>query len=301
MTPSSVYTGRFAPSPSGPLHAGSLLTAVASYVDARSHGGRWLVRMEDIDPLREIPGADRHILHTLEQHALYWDDEVMYQSTRSAQYQAVLEELHVRQLTYRCRCNRARLASLGHCYDGYCRSHPPADELPVAIRLKVSQLPDGEQLAAVITFKDRIQGLVKADLSTDSGDFVIHRKDGLFAYQLAVVVDDIAQGITDIVRGSDIVEATPRQLFLTAILRAAPLHYAHLPVLLGTDGQKLSKQNHAPALDTTTPSANLCAALDKLGQKPPRTLAAEAPATVLSWAVANWSLDAIPRQAGLPG
>jgi glutamyl-Q tRNA(Asp) synthetase len=257
--------------------------------------------MEDIDPPREMPGADRDILNTLEQHALYWDGEVMYQSTRSAQYQTVLEELHSRQLTYRCGCSRARLASLGHCYDGYCRSYPCAEALPASIRIKVSELPDGEQLAAVMTFKDRIQGLVTADLATDNGDFVIHRKDGLFAYQLAVVVDDIAQGITDIVRGSDILEATPRQLFLTALLKAAPPRYAHVPVLFGADGQKLSKQNHAPALDATTPSANLCAALAQLGQKPARTLAAETPATVLAWAVANWSLDAIPRQAGLTG
>lgn len=295
------YTGRFAPSPSGPLHAGSLLTAVASYVDARAHGGRWLVRMEDLDPPREMPGADQHILQTLQAHGLVWDGDVMYQSTRHDRYRAVLAGLAQRQLTYRCSCNRQRLAALGHRYDGHCRLHPPGADLPAAIRLKVSDLPAGENVCADITFRDRWQGTVSSCLADDSGDFVIHRKDGLFAYALAVVVDDIDQGVTEVVRGSDMLEATARQIFLTRLLGATPPRYAHVPVLLGSDGQKLSKQNRAPPVDPSRPAANVWQALQQLGQMPLPALATTTPATVLAWAVSHWQPERIPRRASLPG
>lgn len=295
------YTGRFAPSPSGPLHAGSLLTAVASYVDARANGGRWLVRMEDLDPPREMPGADALILQTLVQHGLLWDGDVLCQSTRHDRYRDVLAALEARQLTYRCACSRQRLAESGHRYDGYCRLHPPPENVPCAIRLKVSDLPPAETVTALVDFEDRLQGRVSAALPADSGDFVIHRKDGLFAYALAVVVDDIDQGVTDIVRGSDILEATARQIFLTRLLGAKPPRYAHIPVLLGGDGQKLSKQNHAPAVDLHTPSANLWNALQRLGQSPSPELVTATPAAVLAWAIEHWQPNLIPRQASLPG
>lgn len=301
MISPSPYTGRFAPSPSGPLHAGSLLTAVASFVDARAHGGRWLVRMEDLDPPREMPGADTLILQTLEQHALQWDDTVLYQSTRHNRYREVLADLASRQLTYRCACTRVRLGELGQRYDGHCRRHPPPAGVSCAIRLKVSDLPVGEQANPVMVVEDRLQGRFSASLAEDSGDCIIHRKDGLFAYQLAVVVDDIDQDVTDIVRGIDILESTPRQLFLTQLLGAAPPRYAHVPLLLGSDGQKLSKQNHAPAVNPATPSANLWRALQQLGQEPPPALVKETPARVLAWAVAHWQLAAIPSGAGVQG
>lgn len=286
MTTADRCTGRFAPSPSGPLHFGSLLAALASFLDARARGGRWLVRMEDLDPPREMPGADRLILSTLEQHALHWDGDVLYQSTRHARYREVLADLQTQGLAYRCACTRARLATLDHIYDGYCRVHPPAPDEACAIRL---QLP-----AETVQFDDRIQGMQQQDLAA-GGDCIIHRKDGLYAYQLAVVVDDIDQGVTDIVRGSDILEATGRQIYLTRLLGGAALQYAHIPVVLGADGQKLSKQNHAPALDNGQPSQNLCRALAVLGQDPPASLVGDTPETIIKWALAHWNIAAIPK------
>lgn len=284
------YTGRFAPSPSGPLHFGSLLAALASFVDARANTGRWLVRMEDLDPPREMPGADRLILSTLEQHALHWDGNVLYQSSRHARYREVLEELQARGLAYRCACSRARLATLHHVYDSHCRTHiPPADQF-CAIRLKLPNL--------ALRFTDRIQGLQQQDLAT-AGDCIIHRKDGLYAYQLAVVVDDMDQGVTDVVRGSDILGSTGSQIYLTRLLGGRDLRYAHIPVALAADGQKLSKQNHAPALDSGPPALNLCRALATLGQNPPAELVKEAPETIVKWAVTHWDITAIPKVAGV--
>lgn len=282
-------TGRFAPSPSGPLHFGSLLAAVASFVDARAQQGRWLVRMEDLDPPREMPDADTLILSTLEQHALHWDGDVLYQSTRHNHYQQVLNDLLQRKLAYRCACSRARLATLDHIYDGHCRINPPAANQPCAIRL---QLPD-----QTVCFDDAIQGVQHQHLAA-GGDCIIHRKDGLYAYQLAVVVDDIEQGVTDVIRGSDILAATCSQIYLTGLLGSAPLRYAHVPVVLGADGHKLSKQNHAPALDNRQPSHNLHRALAVLGQNPPANLINEKPETVLKWAVTHWNSNIIPRGQG---
>ncbi len=284
------YTGRFAPSPSGPLHSGSLLAALASFVDARHRAGHWLVRMEDLDPPREMPGADRHILTTLERHALHWDGEVLYQSSRHARYREVLADLQARRLAYRCVCSRARLLTLNHAYDGYCRTHIPPGDQPCSIRL---QLPD-----ETVRFTDRIQGLQQQDL-TLGGDCIIHRKDGLYAYLLAAVVDDIEQGVTDVVRGSDILESTGRQIYLTRLLGGRALRYAHIPVMLGADGQKLSKQNHAPALDDAQPSRNLYEALNTLGQDPPSELKHEAPETIVKWAVTHWDINVIPKMAAV--
>lgn len=297
--PPTHYRGRFAPSPSGPLHAGSLLAAVASFVDARAHHGQWLVRMEDIDPPREMPGADRWILDALHLHGLQWDGPVLYQSARHARYREVLDHLLVRGLAYRCCCSRQRLAELGRCYDGHCRDHPPAATAACALRLKTHDLPSGETDNETIHFVDRIQGEVRSVLSQDGGDFVIHRKDGLFAYQLAVVVDDMDQGVTDVVRGSDILESTARQLYLMRLLGGRLPSYAHVPVVLGQDGQKLSKQNRAAPIDLTTPAHNVCQALRQLGQAVPISLAQETPRTVLDWAVQQWQPGNIPRRMAI--
>lgn len=286
MSTSSPLTGRFAPSPSGPLHFGSLLAAVASYLDARAHGGRWLVRIEDIDPPREMAGADHLILDALEQHALLWDGTVLYQSTRHACYREVLDDLLARGLVYRCACSRARLIALNRVYDGYCRQHPPSAEAACALRL---HLPE-----KTIRFDDRILGAQMQHLA-EAGDCIIHRKDGLFAYQLAVVVDDIEQGITDIVRGDDILPSTGAQMYLTELLGGTPPSYAHIPVLLGANGQKLSKQNHAPALDNRQAAANVHRALGQLGQQPPAELAHETPADILKWAITHWDIAAIKK------
>lgn len=281
-------TGRFAPSPSGPLHFGSLLAAVASFVDARAAGGRWLLRMEDIDPPREMAGADKLILSTLEQHGLHWDGAVLYQSTRHARYREVLDDLLARGQIYRCACTRARLISLHRVYDGYCRQHPPPADAACALRL---QLPEKS-----VVFDDRIQGVQVQHLA-EAGDCIIHRKDGLFAYQLAVVVDDIDQGVTDIVRGSDILPSTSAQIHLTELLNGTTPRYAHVPVLLGADGHKLSKQSFAPAVDNRRASANLHYVLQQLKQNPPLDLAHEAPEVVLQWAVAHWDITQIATTA----
>jgi len=278
-------TGRFAPSPSGPLHFGSLLAAVASYVDARANGQRWLVRIEDLDPPREMPGADALILRSLEAHGLLWDEEVLYQSSQHEHYRAALADLSDRGLCYRCACNRARLTTLQHVYDGYCREHPPRPEQACALRLR---LPEES-----ITFVDRIQGPQQQALAA-SGDCIIHRKDGLFAYQLAVVVDDIAQGVTSIVRGSDILSSTGQQCYLSSLLGGASVLYAHIPVMTGTDGNKLSKQNRAEPLDKHKAAENLWQALRVLGQAVPQEMLGAPPVELLDWATIHWDINKIP-------
>lgn len=264
----SPYIGRFAPSPTGPLHFGSLVCALASYLDAKRHGGKWLLRIEDIDPPREQPGAADSIKRTLEAHGLFWDGEVRYQSQRSEAYWDCLNQLKKLDLLYPCNCTRARLAPLNGQYDGHCRRHPPGAGEACALRLKVTDLPpEFGHIRNTIEFVDRVQGIQKEDIAQVSGDFVIHRKDGFFAYQLAVVVDDIDQGITDVVRGDDLLDTTARQIFLYQILGKQPPTYAHIPVVKDEHGNKLSKQNHAPAVNDSTAEKNLLAALDTLGYR----------------------------------
>lgn len=276
------YLGRFAPSPSGPLHAGSLLAALASFLDARSQSGRWLVRIEDIDPPREQAGADQIILDTLIAHGLIWDGDVVYQSKRHARYDEILAELTARDLVYRCNCTRQRLQSLNYRYDRHCQTNPPPVDAPAALRFRA---PD-----KTVLFDDRVLGRQAQDLRRE-GDGVIHRKDGLYAYMLAVVIDDIDAGITDIVRGEDILPVTARQIALYQALNAAVPRYAHIPLALAQDGRKLSKQNGAPALDNSKPAENLFSALIFLQQNPPVELAGESVAAILDWAIAHWEME----------
>lgn len=265
-----IYVGRFAPSPSGPLHFGSLVCALASYLDAKSHDGRWLLRIEDIDPPREQPGAADAIKRTLQAHELLWDGDVIYQSERTEAYQTVLQELERADLIYRCDCTRKRLTPLHGRYDGHCRHNPPPALKPAALRLKVSELPEPfSHLSSYTSFRDRVRGLQQEAIEQVSGDFVVHRKDGLYAYQLAVVVDDINQGITDVVRGDDLLDTTAKQIYLYRLLGAPPPSFAHIPVIRDSRGHKLSKQNHAPAVDDTQALANLRSALLALGISPP--------------------------------
>lgn len=279
------YRGRFAPSPTGPLHLGSLIAAVASYVDARAHAGQWLLRIEDIDQPRTVPGAADQIRQTLTEHGLDWDAEVPAQSSRLAHYQAALERLRQRHLTFACDCSRKALSNTA-IYPGTCRGRLSIDG-PHAIRVRVPS----ERFA----FDDQIQGPFGQQLDRDVGDFVVWRRDGLFAYQLAVVVDDAEQGITDVVRGADLLDNTPRQLFLMHALGYARPRYAHIPVLTGPDGEKLSKQNHARAIDERTPGANLLLALELLGQSPPRALIGAPPRPIIDWAGDAWRIDQVPR------
>ena len=298
MNPSA-YIGRFAPSPTGPLHFGSLVCALASFVDARHHQGKWLVRIEDIDPPREIPGATTIILKQLESHGLHWDGELLYQSQRSEAYKAALAQLNRDGLSYRCDCNRQRVSELGGIYDGHCRQRQVGSES--AIRLELSK--DGAN--SITAFDDLIMGHYRQNLCREVGDFVIRRRDQLFSYQLAVTVDDQFQNISHIIRGADLLDSTPRQLYLQRCLGASSeqitaMHYGHLPLAINSGGQKLSKQNHAPALAPGEESNNLWLALQWLQQAPPAELRNENSTTILNWAIANWSIDQIPSSAEIP-
>lgn len=291
-----MYTGRFAPSPTGLLHIGSLLTAVASYADARSNGGKWLVRMEDLDPPREMAGAASHILHTLEAFGFKWDGEVAYQSRRYALYEETLCRLKTAGLVYPCHCSRkdwqagARRGADGFVYNGRCR-HPgqrpaPQGKQP-AWRIRV---PDRD-----IGFSDGIVGGYAQNLAGDIGDFVLLRADGYWAYQLAVVADDAEQGVTHIVRGQDLLVSTPRQIYLQQCLDVPTPQYAHLPLLTNAQGQKWSKQTLAPALDLNRREQLLRQVFRYLNL--PEAPETDRPAELLDWAVAHWDMDKVPKHA----
>ena len=250
-----MYVGRFAPSPTGPLHLGSLVAAVASYMDARAHGGRWLVRIEDVDGPRTVPGAADEILRALERFGFAWDGDVIYQSTRGDAYQAALDMLSRRDLVFGCGCTRREIES--GPYPGTCRAGVAAGREARATRLRV---PDEE-----IRFPDRWQGIQRERLTETCGDFVLKRADGCWAYQLAVVVDDAWQGVTDVVRGVDLLDSTARQIWLARCLGIAEPTYLHVPVVLAADGQKLSKQTGAAALSQNDPAPELRAAFEFLG------------------------------------
>ncbi len=276
------YVGRFAPSPTGPLHFGSTVAALASWLDARAQGGRWLLRIEDLDPPREIPEAPEWIMTQLHDLGLAWDGEVLRQSSRLDAYQNAIDDLTGRGLAYPCTCSRK---STPPVYPGRCRDRTFIEVAePYAIRLRTDN--------RVITTDDRIKGSQHWHLADDIGDFIIRRKDGLDAYQLAVVVDDAWQGITDVVRGDDLLDSTPRQIYLGDCLGAPALTYAHFPVVLGGDGHKLSKQAHASAVDTDDPVALLSAALAALGQRVP---ARQPRDRFLQEAVDDWDIGRVPH------
>jgi glutamyl-Q tRNA(Asp) synthetase len=285
------YRGRFAPSPSGALHFGSLVAAVAGYLDARAAGGQWLVRIEDIDPPRERAGAADQILSTLEHLGLRWDGPVLRQSTRSDAYAAALERLRLDGRLRECGCARAALAALPQnaqrapgddlYHPHACLGGPTAEGSHPALRLRV---PDGE-----VEFTDRAQGVVRVNVARAVGDFVLRRKDGLYAYQLAVVVDDEEQGITDVVRGADLLQSTPRQILLQEALGLRRLRYMHVPIAVDAAGIKLSKSGDAPGVAAAGSAAQLAAALEFLGQHPPVTIAGAPAAELLGWAEANWN------------
>jgi len=285
------YCGRFAPSPTGPLHFGSLIAAVGSYLDARHHGGQWLVRIEDLDPPREVAGAAAGILRTLEAFGLHWDGPVAWQSERADYYEQATQRLLSSGWAYPCACSRRDVMEVagGGVYPGTCRGGLAPGRPARALRMRVADGP--------VSFHDRIQGLVSQDLETQVGDFVIRRADGLFAYQLAVVVDDAAQGVTHVVRGSDLVDSTPRQVHLQRVLDLPVPQFAHLPVALDADGRKLAKQTSAAAVGED-PSTELARALAFLGHPPTAELAGAPPGDLLLWASACWDIGAVPRSAG---
>lgn len=290
------YIGRFAPSPSGPLHFGSLVTALASWLDARAAGGRWLLRIEDVDGPRTQAGAEAAILADLERHGLHWDDEVLRQSRRTAVYEAALAQLQAAGRLYACTCSRARLAAAGAAsgpaglvYPGFCRNAGHAPAAGRALRLRIDD-------ALTIGFVDRLQGPQAQSLGREVGDYVLRRADGLIAYALAVVVDDGAQGVTHIVRGADLLRSTPRQIFLQRQLELPQPSYLHLPLATDARGDKLSKLTHAPPLPGGDPRPALHEALAFLGQpQPPASLPA---AELLERAVRAWDCNSLPASPG---
>jgi glutamyl-Q tRNA(Asp) synthetase len=294
------YIGRFAPSPTGPLHLGSLIAALASWLDARAAGGSWLLRIEDLDKPREQPGAIDAILRQLDALGLEWDGAVVYQSARGELYRAALERLGQRGLTYPCSCTRKEIADSATyyasgsapalaadgalIYPGTCRNGLAPGRAMRAIRVRTAGEP--------IRFVDRVQGERAQSVEREVGDFVLLRADGVFAYQLAVVVDDAEQGVTDVVRGADLLDSTARQMLLQRLLGVPAPRYAHVPVVVNAQGEKLSKQTDAAPLDPGRPDRDLRRALALLGHPPPPIAGRE----LLAWARDHWSLERVPRE-----
>ena len=287
----SRYTGRFAPSPSGELHFGSLIAALGSYLQARAKNGIWHVRIEDIDPPREVPGAADTILRQLERYGLHWDGDVLWQSQRHEAYREHLAWLHEQGLCYYCTCTRARIHAVGGIYDGHCRDlRLPAQDAALRIR----------QTRPVLEFYDQLRGTLVADEPLAREDFIIHRRDGLFAYNLAVVVDDRFQGVSEIVRGADLIEPTVRQISLYQQFGWQAPDYLHLPLALNAEGNKLSKQNHAPALPEGDPRPEIIRALMFLNQDVEQEWRALSIDDLLKQAVVNWKPEKIQHSQMAP-
>lgn len=292
------YVGRFAPSPTGPLHFGSLVAAVASYCDAGAHGGQWLLRMEDLDKPREVQGAADGILRTLEAFGFAWDAKIIYQSQRTELYESALQTLKAKRLVYPCTCSRKEIADSaiasgieGAIYPKTCLNHALKTNIHAAYRALT--------LDENIVFLDGIQGEIIQNLARDVGDFILKRADGLFAYQLAVVVDDAAQGVTHVVRGADLLDSTPRQIYLQRLLGYATPRYAHVPVASNAAGEKLSKQTLAKPIDMRPPEHALFDALGFLGQQPPAEIKNATLDEVWQWAIAHWRISNIPKQRAI--
>lgn len=294
----SRYRGRFAPSPTGPLHFGSLVAAAGSFLEARARGGEWLVRMEDLDPPRVVPGAADDILRTLEALGFAWDGAVEWQSRRGDAYHAALERLRETGLVYPCACSRKEVADSavtgieGFVYPGTCRGGLPPWREPRALRLNTA--------GQAVEFEDALQGTVRQQLDTEIGDFVVYRADRVYAYQLAVVVDDAWQEITHVVRGADLLASTPRQIWLQRLLGYPTPEYLHLPVAVNAAGEKLGKQTGAAAVPAADPLPSLLAALDFLGHRPPPQLARGRVRDLWAWATENWDSRRLPRKRTIP-
>jgi glutamyl-Q tRNA(Asp) synthetase len=293
----SGYRGRFAPTPSGPLHFGSIVAALGSRLEARTHGGQWRVRIDDLDPPRVLPGAAQGILRCLEALGFEWDGEVLYQSRRRGAYHAALHRLREAGLVYPCSCSRRDIAELasagadGPIYPGTCRRGPASGRPARALRVRVT--------GARVGFEDGVLGPQDRDWARGRGFRAVPRGWGL-SFHLASAVDDAEQGITHVVRGADLLESSARQIWLIRALGLSAPRYAHLPVVLDASGQKLSKQSRAAPVDPMRPAAALWPALRFLGQDPPAGLARAAASEIWKWALAHWRLERVPRRASLP-
>lgn len=293
-----LYRGRFAPTPSGPLHFGSIVAAAASYLEARAHGGEWHLRIDDLDPPRAAPGATDSILRCLEQLGFEWNGPVVYQSQRTPAYHAALHQLRQRGLVYPCACTRreisehAQMGFEGPIYPGTCRQGMPPGRDARALRLLTKDIR--------VNFDDALLGPQARDLERESGDFVLYRADGVFAFHLASAVDDGELGMTDIVRGADLLESSARQIYVLTLLGLPVPQYMHLPIAVNSQGEKLSKQTFAEAVDPSKRGRVLVPALRFLGQAPPEGLSGAGTHEVWSWAIANWQRGRIPRKSSIP-
>ena len=292
------YRGRFAPSPTGALHFGSLIAAVGSYLEAKSHNGEWLVRIENLDKPREIPAASHEIFRALEILGMEWDHEVIYQDQRKDTYENILTILNKRGLTYSCTCTRKEIADSsitgisGQIYAGTCRNNVQNKDRPGAVRIKTDN--------NIIEFEDSLHGLISQRLESETGDFILRRSDGIYAYQLAVVADDATQGITNVVRGADLLDSTPRQIYLQKLLGYSTPTYMHLPVAVNNQGEKLSKQTKAALLDISNPVKQLVEAVNFLGQESPIELLGNSVSSFWKWAIENWHPEKIHKKRTVP-
>ena len=280
----NTYIGRFAPSPSGPLHFGSLIAALASYLQAKSNNGKWLLRIEDVDTPRTVPGADKVILKQLENLGLYWDGEIVYQSQNTERYQSVFNVLQNINMIFPCSCSRKELDN--STYPGTCRKGTNKKLTHYSQRLIVEDKEIG--------FHDLLQGYYSQSLKKDVGDFVLKRRDDIFTYHLAVVIDDADQNISEIVRGVDLLDSTPRHIYLQNLLQLNTPDYLHLPIAVNNQGNKLSKQTNAQSIDINSPLKTIYDALKFLGQSPPNDLSDKE--SLLNWSIQNWQPEKLPRK-----
>jgi len=282
-----IYKGRFAPSPTGPIHFGTLIAAVGSYLQAKKNKGEWLIRIEDVDITRKVDGADTDILKTLEAFGFEWHGKIIYQSERTVHYEQALEQLILQSLIFPCLCSRKQLAkSNSTVYPGTCRSRQLPEKNEHALRLLSKDIS--------IKFNDAVMGRQSQNIKLQCGDFVVRRRDGLFSYQLAVVVDDARQGISEIVRGADLLDSTPRQIYLQQLLKYRTPDYCHLPLAVDNSGNKISKSAGATKIDLQRKEQLLVSALTFLGQKPAEDLARSSINDIWSWAVKHWNITQIP-------
>ena len=286
---SQPYKGRFAPSPTGPVHFGTLTAAVGSYLQAKVNNGEWLIRMEDVDTTRKVEGSDKEILDTLEAFGFEWHGEIIYQSEQTGHYEKALEQLINQSLVFPCLCSRKQLTKIdSDIYPGTCRDRKLPEKNEHALRLLARNI--------TIEFSDIVMGKQSQNMAQQCGDFVIKRHDGLFAYQLVVVVDDALQNITEIVRGSDLLDSTPRQIYIQQLLGYATPAYCHLPLAVDSDGNKISKSEGATKVDIKNREKLICSVLTFLGQQPPADLPGCSIDDIWSWAIENWDVTHIPSK-----
>ncbi|MDH5395009.1 MAG: tRNA glutamyl-Q(34) synthetase GluQRS [Gammaproteobacteria bacterium] len=294
MTNHTLYRGRFAPSPTGPLHFGSLIAATGSYLEAKANQGQWLLRIDDIDPPREQQGATAAILRTLEAFGFEWDEEVLFQSKRFKRYQAAVDDLIQKQLAYPCSCSRSSIMEQtgqdkgNIVYPGFCRNGVINPSNETSIRLRCDN--------QTISFNDAIQGPQSFTLAQTHGDFILQRRDHYFSYHLASGIDDAEQGITQVVRGSDLLACTPCQIYIQHLFNLPSPGYSHLPIVVNATGHKLSKQTYAEPINASEASYLLHNALKFLGQMPSISLKTASITEIWSWAESNWNQDLVPRK-----